>query len=323
MTITKNNEQLPEDKVDGLITTIVSRTREHPDIKRGASVRGTIAFKEVLQGFKEIQSGLTRSTIEKAAITTLPHRIYTKQGDYKSAIAIISDIVKEILYGIRFSKQRIEKLRSDKTDRLSPDDVMAALKNLSSVQVSQEQNVKLAHEDRTVIVPDKDNLQELSGYLVSNDLLQEKDEKQSLSTPEAIEHLMKELGQMLRYGEITEDEYRREKGKLQEMLSAASQLQSRMSGRELAGTVMEFMDAKDEQWKKELSFSDMYVYYHIKGTCKRKQLSPPKRGQYGLRVVIDYLEKQGILRTVKTGQSFTLTSKGLDELLEHIIQVQP
>ncbi|MFC1908032.1 VWA domain-containing protein [Chloroflexota bacterium] len=92
-----------------------------------------------------------------------------------------------------------------------------------------------------------------------------------------------------------------------------------MSSSELAETVMEFMDAKDEQWKKELSFRDMYVYYHIKGTCKRKQLSPPKRGQYGLRVVIDYLEKRGILGTVKTGQSFTLTSKGLDVLLEHII----
>ena len=74
-------EQLAESEVLELVATIVRRTREHPGIVRGASVRGAIALKEVLQGFGAIRGGLTVSSLEKAARVTLPPRISTKQGD--------------------------------------------------------------------------------------------------------------------------------------------------------------------------------------------------------------------------------------------------
>ena len=91
--------------MDDLITAIMSQTRDHPDIVRGASVRGAIAFKEVLQSFKEIRNGLTPGSIEQAALITLAPRISTKQGDYESAVVIGSDIVLDNSFSFLTSKQ--------------------------------------------------------------------------------------------------------------------------------------------------------------------------------------------------------------------------
>ncbi len=304
--------------MDNLIVAIVNRIRAHPDITRGASVRGTIAFKEVLQGFQEIQGGLTPSSIEKAALITLPPRISTKQGDYEAAVAIVSAIVKEVLCNIRLSKAKGEMALLEKMEWLSLEDIIG-LQNLTPLQLSQEQKQQLAQKGQVVIIPDEASRQRLSEYLKSKDFTQEGKEKGYAFTKKAIEHLIEELGQKLRRGEITEDKYHQEKSRLEKMLSAASYLQSVMSGKELAETVMEFMDAKDKQWLEELSVQDMYVYYHMKEMREGKQLSTAKRDWYGLKAVIDYLEQQGILRVATLGKSFALTGEALDTLLEHLI----
>ena len=309
------NEQLREDEVDELITAIVSRTRNHAGVVRGASVRGTIALKEVLQGFKEIQGRLALSSVEKAALVTLPSRISTKQGDYESAVTIVSDIVNEVLYGVRPLGEGVETITPEMISQLSPEDIMAALQNLSPAQLSQGQH--LSGTDQVAIIP--------SEYLASTDFLQEGKEKDYSVTKKALEHLMEELEQQLRRGEITEDEYHQRKNRLKEMLDAASQLQSNISGKELAETVMEFMDAKDKRWQKGFSFQDMFVYYHVKEnklmeTDEEKQLIPPKQGYYGLRVLIDYLEKREIIRTATAREkTLTLTAEALDTLLENLV----
>ncbi len=304
--------------MDDLIAAIVSRIRNHPDVVRGASVRGAIAFKEVLQSFEEMRSGLTRSSIEKAALITLPPRISTKQGDYESAVAIVSDIVKEVLYGIRFSRAEDETALPEEIAWLSPEEIMRGLQNLN--QVPLEQNLELIQKGQIAIIPNRDDHRNLwEEYLESKHFPQGGKGKRYSSTKEAIEHLLEELKQKLIRGEITEGEYYREKNKLEEMLSAASQLQSQMSGKELAETVMELMDAQDKQWGKEISLELMFIYYHIKSTCEGKQLISPKRGYYGLRVLVDELEKQGILTAARPGKSSILTDKALNTLLEYLI----
>jgi Mg-chelatase subunit ChlD len=313
----KGNEQVPESEIDALIAAIVSRTREHPDVARGASVRGAIALKEVLHGFEEIQGKLMRSSIEKAALVTLPPRMSTKQADYKSAVNIVSDILKEVLYGIRFSKVKTETIPPGQMRQLSPDDIMKALQNLDNAQLSQEQKEQLTQKERSVI-PARYNQQELSEYTTSDDFRQNEMEKRYPFTKNAIQHLFEELEQKLRRGEITENEYLREKANLEEILNAASQLESQMSDKELAETVIELMDAKDKQWGKEVNPEQMFVYYHIKGTREEKQLNTAKQSWHGLRVVLDYLEKQGILRAATSRESFALTAKAMDTLLEQV-----
>ncbi len=290
--------------MNDLVVAIVSRTRDHPDIVRGASVRGAIAFKEVLQSFKEMPGGVTRSSIENAALITLPSRISTKQGSYESAVAIVSDIVNEVLSGIQSSRAEDGITFPEMMDKLSLEEIMRALQNLE--QVSREQNPELDQEGQIAIIP-------------SDGVPQEGEENQYSSTKKAIAQLMEELEQKLRQGEITEDEYHRQKGRLEKMLSAASQPRFQMSSGELAETVMELMDAQDRQWGKEISLQQMFIYYHIKSMGEGKRLSPAKRDYYGIRALIDDLEKQGILRAATPGRTSTLTAEALNTLLEHLI----
>ncbi len=325
----KESEILPESEVDKLISEIVRRTRNHPDIARGASVRGTIAFKEVLRGLSEMRNGLTRDNISKAALITLPARISGRQGNNERAI--VSDIVKEVLYDIRFSEVRGEAVSSFALDRLSPKDIAESLKNLTAL--SPEQRQKAAQKTPSAIIIDPDRNQALLKSLESKKLLQKRQQTQRLLTAKALEYLMNELDQKLRDGKITLDEYNQEKGQLMAMLRGTSQPQFKMSAKELANTIMELMDAQDRQWTSEMSFERMHIYYHIKANSGEDQLSPQKRNYYELKTLIGDLEKQGILRAGeagtdftllgKAGTDFTLTSEALEILLEYLVARDP
>ena len=317
------NQQLSENEANTLITAIASRTREHPAVARGASVRGTIAFKEVVQGFKEMQGRLTRSSIEKAALVTLPHRIVTGQRDNGDAITIIGDIVKEILYGIRFYKEKTEAILPDNAELPSLEDIMAALQNMTPAKMSSGQKPQQEGKGRMLIVPDRGGHGEPSETLTSKGSPGEGSENRDALTRKNIERLLDTLEQKRMRGEVTQNQYEREKARLEEMLSASSRLQSPVSRKEMAETVMEFMEAKDEKWSGETTFQDMYIYYHIKGTGEGKPLISPKRGYYGLRVLIDELSRRGILKSARSKEGFTLTSEALDTLLEHIIPKIP
>lgn len=318
--INMREKQLTESEVVGLVAAIVRRTREHPDIVRGVSVRGAIAFKQVLQGFAQIENRQTLGSVEKAAMITLPPRVLTRQRNQESARAIVSDIVNDVLYGVGVLTEESISQHIEEGHRLSLDDFMAALQKLSLSKTLESLDPGQATEKgRIDIVAEEDELQRLpdSSAFKQSQIKNRKDWHSSLE--KAIEHLMAELEQKLDRGEILEGDYRYERKKLEEMLNAISYLQSRMSEKELAETVIEFMDAKDKQWQKELDFQDMYVYYHTKGTSNSGELSPPKKNWYALRVVIDYLEHQDLVKTDEKGTAFTLTARALDTILARFI----
>ena len=297
--------------LDYLVAAIVSRTRNHPEIVRGASVRGTIAFKEVLYGFTEIFDKIPLSKIEtcliQAALITLAPRIHTKQGDYESAEDVIRDIVEEVLEEVRrriqASKSEGEAALPENIDWLSSEEIGNELQNLS--QLSQEAGLESAEKGQVTIIPDAD-------------FPQGGKEEQSLSIEKTIEHLMKKLEDKLSQGEISEDEYQREKNRLEGILEEAAQAQSRMPGKELSETMMELMDVQDKQWQKEINFEQMYIYYHIKSTSGEKELSPTKRDYYGLKILIDDLKEEGILKETPWGEGVTLTGQALNKLLEYL-----
>ena len=135
-----SGSQITEDEAVSLITVIVHRTRNHPEIVRGSSVRGALALKQVLEGFSLIRDqGLTRSCLEKAAMITLPPRISTKQGTERSAEEIVRSIVREVLYTEGGSKQKRNKENSKETKKLTLDEFMAALQNLSLSQTLESE----------------------------------------------------------------------------------------------------------------------------------------------------------------------------------------
>ncbi len=313
---TKDSEILAESEGDRLIPEIVSRTRCHQGIARGASVRGTIACKEIAHSYSEIQNGLTRGNIHKAALITLPPRIAAKQG--YDEIAIVDDIVKEVLYDIKFSKTIDEASLTLDLSQLSPEEIMESIKNLESLP--QERNRELSQKKIPAVIDEQSKARELLKHLEANKLLKKGQYEQYSFTQKAINYLMNDLERRLKAGEITQADYEREKGRLMAMLKNASKPGLKMSAKDLADTIMELMDAQDKQWSSELSFERMHIYYHIKENSKGEKLSPQKRDYYRLKMLIDDLEKQGILMTAETVGSFVLTSEALDILLEYLIK---
>lgn len=312
---TRGSEALTESTVDRLIAQIAGRTRAHPGITRGASVRGTIAFKEVLQALSEIKGAVTRDTIGKAAMITLPPRVVAKRGSNETAI--VNDIVKEALYDMRFSSLGYEPPLPKAVNPLSPDDMMKSLDSLEGL--SREQSRELPPRKPPTVIAEQDKNRGPLKRLEPKDFQNKRQQSRRSSSQKASEHLIDELARKLSAGEITPADYDREKTRLEATLKSASPPQFRMSARELASTIMELMEAQDRQRSSDVTFERMHVYYHIKANSAGSELGPQKRDYYALRTLIDGLQKEGILRAVETGEGLTLTSRALNILLDYLI----
>ena len=313
-------EQLIDSEVAELVAAIVRQTRQHPDIVHGVSVSGAIAFRQLIQGFAQIENKQTLGIIEKAAMIALPPRVLTRQGDRESAIAIVSDIIQEILYGILSDIQISSSQQIKDIEQLSMEDFIEALQNLGLSEALQNQNFGQSNEKGKIeIVSDKDGYQQILDNLTYRNSQRKDTEEWYQALEKAIKNLMADLENKRATDKISLSDYRFEKKKLEEMLNSTWHLQSKMSEKELAETVIEFMDAKDKQWQKELDFQDMYVYYHIKETNDGGELSLPKRSWYSLKVVIDYFKHQDLVNTDKTGTTFGLTARALDVVLKYFI----
>lgn len=77
---------------------IVDATREHPDVKLGASTRGALAFYRACQGLAKVSGRdyVQPEDVKELAVPVLAHRIMTKawdQGGRDDATPIINDIV--------------------------------------------------------------------------------------------------------------------------------------------------------------------------------------------------------------------------------------
>ena len=311
---------LSEDEATTLIAAITQYTRHHPHVVRGASVRASIALKQVLEGFAVLEGGCTISGIEKAAMITLPPRIETRQGGIESANEIIREIINEVLYGEIMSSVSPASPQKEDTRKLSLDDFLAALQNLSLSKTLEDGGFSEGDGDGNFqVVADKPG----DGHGMKN---MESDSRYSTekswfpALEKALKEMLGDLEQKRIAGEISESDYRYQKKKLEDMLNTASYLDSETSGSELAETVFELMEAGDKQWQKDLDFQDMYVYYHIKEAQGDSGLTMPKRNWYALKVIVDFLENREIMSSNEEGTSFSLTDKAIDLMLKNILR---
>ena len=325
-TINKD-EKITESEAVSLITAIVQRTRNHPEIVRGSSVRGALALKQVLEGFSLIHNqGLTRSGLEKAAMITLPPRISTKQDTVSSAEEIIRSIVREVLYRKGSSKKKRKKENNGETKKLSLDEFMAALQNLSLSQTLENEEIEEYDDEyggNYEIVDDSIDTSGLSMKKMDKDSHYTGQKNWFPALEKALKDMMGQLEQKRINGEISEGDYRYQKKKLEDMLNAASYLQAEVSGAEIAETLIELMEAGDKQWQKELDFQDMYVYYHIRQSQGDSDLSLPKRNWYALKVIVDFLEKQDLVEPNREGTHFSITYKAMDIMLKSLLPGTP
>jgi Mg-chelatase subunit ChlD len=99
-----------------------------------------------------------------------------------------------------------------------------------------------------------------------------------------------------------------------------SQPQFKMSSKELAGTIMELIDAQDRQWNKDINFQTMRTYYHIKENSEGADIGDEKRDYYALQKLIDDLEKRKILAAAGQSSGLLLTGMALDMLLKYFLE---
>jgi Mg-chelatase subunit ChlD len=313
----KSGEVLTEAETHRLITEIARRTRFHPAIARGVSVRGTIAFEEIVKAVGEMGGGLTRENIRKAALITLPTRIALKQQQ-DDASAIIGTIAKEVLYGIRFACRPQEAELAGMLQRLGAGDILDSLGELG--QVLPEHGNKPKTVNAPAVVCDPEKYRKLLQCLENRQFLKKEDLGRFTLTEKALEYLLDQLEHKLRDGEISASEYDQQKSRLMSMMSRVKKPQFQMTAKELATTVMELMDAKDKQWSSEVSFERMHVYYHVKENSEGAELSPQKRDYNALKRLIDDMEKREILRAAEKTSGLLLTGTALDILLNYLIE---
>ncbi|MBN2238470.1 MAG: VWA domain-containing protein [Dehalococcoidales bacterium] len=311
---------ITESEAAVLTADILHRTRNHPDIVRGASVRGAIALNQVMLGFATLENRLLLSAIEKAAMITLPSRIEVIQDSGRTAEDIIRPIVNAVLY----SDDEHETEQAPKENRnqrkLSFDEFLAALQDLSLSKALEDGVTGEDTENGNFqVVPQTGDTGGLSNGNMEKDSRFQDWAKWYPELEQTLKDMLGQLEQKRIDGDISESDYRYQKKKLEDMLNAASYLDSDISDEELANTVMELMEAGDRQWQKELEFQDMYVYYHIRESQAKDGLSTPKQNWYALKVIVDFLEKQNIVDSNEAGTGFTLTEKAIELMLKNIL----
>jgi Mg-chelatase subunit ChlD len=94
-------EQLSDKKVTELVAELVKKVREHPEVKRGASVRAGLAIIEIVQAYRSIRRIQSRNELKAAAMLSLPGRIIVQPESIKKPQEIILEIVQEVIFGIQ------------------------------------------------------------------------------------------------------------------------------------------------------------------------------------------------------------------------------
>ncbi len=77
---------------------LVKKTREHPEVKRGGSVRASLAVMEIARGYRCLRGKLTRNILKDAAMLALPARITVRPESNKEPEYIVLEIVQEVVY---------------------------------------------------------------------------------------------------------------------------------------------------------------------------------------------------------------------------------
>jgi Mg-chelatase subunit ChlD len=89
----------------GLLAKIADAIRTHPEVAKGPSSRGVLAFLDVLRSYAILSKEMTKEQIIDAALITLPHRIQMKS--LRSSDELVVEII-EALFSEEVDKDHIK-----------------------------------------------------------------------------------------------------------------------------------------------------------------------------------------------------------------------
>lgn len=161
----KLSEQLSYKQIQALVVQLVKKTREHPEVKRGGSVRASLAVMEIARGYSCLRRKLTRKELNDAAMLSLPGKITVYPESRKKPEEIVLEIVQEVIfeiqsleYGDPFKEKRGNNLKekAGKTEFIKELMVFqdqqhkghTRLKNLHADYLRRKKEGKAADSDR-------------------------------------------------------------------------------------------------------------------------------------------------------------------------------
>ena len=332
-------EPLTLQAADLFTTQIMNATRHHPAIEQGAGVRGSLALREVAQGYAWLGKGLNRSALYNASLVTLPHRIRMKPGSEQEPLSVIRELTQEVLYGLHYRPPE-EQVNAAKPSPLTRENLKKALEGLTDVSLNRARG-----EETSLSSQDWSFAQEVMNHPLVQEAL--RNAHYPADSQEALRQLLEDLEGRGMLEHLTPDHYTlAEKGradlierlrqklergeispeKLAEMLNHIKSLPTSPSGiglnlpkEKLSQFLAELMDAQHQGRSLNTSLEDIYVHYTL-GEKKGVKTDPEKLDYQKLQIMIHHLEEQGLLKvTGSRAKNYTLTSRALSRLLEELI----
>lgn len=326
----ETEEKVLPSELNEYIVKIVQKTRVHPEILRGVSPRGSLAFKELIDALKHISGNVTKEIIKKAALITLPHRIMLKPDAEKTSYEIIEEIIEEV-----FRKKSLLKTHFELSEKELKDVLLALWKNLNNPSFSDikkntfslnekfikdliEQN-KIFKELKPKDIAYKNDLQFMKklcellkdkGYLTSKRI-----ENEYSFTKKAIKELSEMFSKNAQIYETSSQSGKEIMKKPYNNVDKNLSLRKKDSLKNTFQFLNNIMDVQNTLLGSEVTLQDLYVNNILKSNFKKLQLEHDYRK---LQVIIDNLKKEGFLKEIDPNSgTFCLTPYAIDFLLEY------
>ncbi|MEM3507335.1 MAG: VWA domain-containing protein [Candidatus Bathyarchaeia archaeon] len=304
------------------IAKIVQKTRVHPEILRGVSPRGSIAFKELVTSLKAIYNGVTKEIIKKAALIALSHRIILKPGVEKTPREIIEEIVEEVFHEKSHLKDYLELSEKDLESILSA--IWRLYKAQSSISNTEKNSFSLSEKFVKDLMDKNEFFKELKSKSLSSmddlEFLRElcetlKDKGYLFSkkiddynfTKKALEKL-KEFNK-----NVDEKSIKSSIESIEKAFKNLSNLKRNSILKNTSKLLDNIMDVQNALFGVGITLQDLYVNNILKSNSKKSQL---EYDYEKLQVIIDNLKSKGFLKANSGSSIFYLTPKAIDFLLD-------
>jgi Mg-chelatase subunit ChlD len=339
------HEELSPEEVDRLASAIAAATRRHPLIARAGGVRGTLATREIAQGYGLLRGRVTRRTLAEAAFVALCHRNHVSPGEDVSIEEILKSIISRTLYNIPLFPEAQEHAPGPSRP-LTPEEIARALMGLTDAAVRQLgpgeglplDNPGFGEEAMNHPLVQQALKDAMEKGLLNNmqqsyqDLLKELEDRGYLDmagsadmtiSADGQKHLKKSLEEMLATGEITPEDLARYLNNAKGMPKPPGAKGEKISipPKALGEMLAELMDFQHQGRSQTSSLEDLYVHYTL-SEKKGLEVSKQKIDYEKLKILIHDLEKKGMVALGEGGKRFTLSSLALGKLLEKLVKRQ-
>jgi Mg-chelatase subunit ChlD len=308
-------------------------------------VRGTLATREIAQGYGLIRGRITREALAQAAYIALRHRTEVRQGEGATIEDICKGIFSRLIYGIPLYPVA-EEISTEHRRPLTPEELSQALMGLTDAAFRSlspgeglpvndpafaeeamkhplvQQALKDAME-KGLLNNLRQDYQELISELEDRGYLEQLDSSHMTLSQDAQQKLKETLEEKLARGELSPEE-------LAEMLknARAMPVSPGINGEKISLSpqaetelLAELMDFQHQGKSSSTSLEDLYVHYTL-NEKKGIKVSPEKTDYEKLKIMLHQLEKKGIVNISGEKKRFTLSHLALEKLLEGLIRRQ-